>query len=120
MLTPIQPIFAAYISTGGGRAADAPRARDEFLRAVELDPQFAKAHAYLANAYQAVRFHTGGDYQQLESLAHAALDRALKLDPQLGDAWWIKWKFVEREKLRSPIAPACSSARSRPTRPIRR
>ena len=38
----------------------------------------------------------GGITKQLEPLAHAALDRALKLDPQLGDAWWVKWKFIAR------------------------
>src|SRR6185436_1278101 len=75
-----------------GTAADLPRARDEFLHAVELDPQFAKAHIHLASTYISMRRRTTGNEQQLRSLANSALDQALKLDPQLADEWWIKWR----------------------------
>jgi TolB-like protein/DNA-binding winged helix-turn-helix (wHTH) protein/Flp pilus assembly protein TadD len=78
-------------------AADLPRARDEFLRAVELDPQFAKAHVYLARTYNWMSYRTGNS-AHLRSLAYAANGRALTLDPKLADLWWMHY-FTGRENV---------------------
>jgi TolB-like protein/DNA-binding winged helix-turn-helix (wHTH) protein/Flp pilus assembly protein TadD len=68
---------------------DPEPARIEFLRAVELDPQFAKAYAMLARTYQQSAWMEIGDAAQQKSLAADALDKALKLDPAIRDWWWV-------------------------------
>lgn len=73
---------------------DASRARDEFLRAVTLDPAFARAHAHLGAAYEAMGSFAMGNSEQLHAAARNAVDRALELDPKLGDLWWIKSAFL--------------------------
>lgn len=67
------------------------RARDEFLKAVELDPNFALAHAWLALTYSNIARQALGDVAQNRALANASLDRALALEPQLADLWWIRF-----------------------------
>jgi TolB-like protein/DNA-binding winged helix-turn-helix (wHTH) protein/Tfp pilus assembly protein PilF len=74
---------------------DPAPARIEFLRAVELDPQFAKAYAMLARTYQQSAMLEIGDIAQQKSLASNALDKALKLDPAIRDWWWVKAMFDE-------------------------
>lgn len=74
---------------------DPEPARIEFLRAVELDPQFAKAYAMLARTYQQSAWMEIGDVAQQKSLAADALDKALKLDPAIRDWWWVKTTFDE-------------------------
>ena len=69
---------------------DFRKARDEFLSAVKLDPEFAKAHAYLAHSYYQMACYGLGDGPQMAALANASIDRALQLDPQLSDVWWVK------------------------------
>jgi TolB-like protein/DNA-binding winged helix-turn-helix (wHTH) protein/Flp pilus assembly protein TadD len=71
-------------------------ARIEFLRAVELDPQFAKAYAMLARTYQQSAWMEIGDAAQQNSLAADALDKALKLDPAIRDWWWVKNSFDDK------------------------
>ena len=68
---------------------DMPRARDEFLRATQLDPQFAVAHAWLSRSHSWLARRALGDVEQNRSLASAALDRALALDASLADVWWV-------------------------------
>ena len=72
---------------------DPEPARIEFLRAVELDPQFAKAYAMLARTYQQSAMLEIGDAAQQKSLASEALDKALKLDPAIRDWWWVMMTF---------------------------
>ncbi|HEU5138129.1 MAG TPA: winged helix-turn-helix domain-containing protein [Steroidobacteraceae bacterium] len=73
-----------------GRFSDLRRVRDHFQRAVELDPQFAIAHALLAATY-AVLSRTGFDsVAEYRSLSAASLDRAIKLEPQIADLWWVR------------------------------
>ena len=56
-----------------------------FQRAVELDPEFALAHAYLSLGHSRV-FWFGGDTSPKRMVqARAAADRALQLDPNLGE-----------------------------------
>jgi TolB-like protein/DNA-binding winged helix-turn-helix (wHTH) protein/Tfp pilus assembly protein PilF len=66
--------------------ADLARAIDELRRAVEIDAQFARAHAALAAA-----LHFGGavgliDRDEARQLTREAAERALALDPGAGDA----------------------------------
>jgi len=70
--------------------SDVPRARDEFLRAVELDPQFALAHAWLAGTYSALARSGLGNSAENRSLSAASLDRAIKLDPRIANLWWVQ------------------------------
>jgi TolB-like protein/DNA-binding winged helix-turn-helix (wHTH) protein/Tfp pilus assembly protein PilF len=72
---------------------DPQPARVEFLRALERDPQFAKAYAMLARTYQKSAEIGIGDVTQQKSLASEALDKALKLDPSIADLWWVKVTF---------------------------
>jgi serine/threonine-protein kinase len=56
-----------------------------FQRAVELDPAFAVAHAYLSLAHSRI-FWFGGDASPKRMVqARAAADRALQLEPNLGE-----------------------------------
>ena len=76
---------------------DPEPARIELLHAVERDPQFAKAYAMLARTYQKSAEIGIGDVTQQKSLASQALDKALKLDPAIGDLWWVKLTFFAQE-----------------------
>ena len=82
-------------------------ARTEFLRAVERDPQFAKAYAMLARTYQLSAQLAIGDVAQSKSLASAALDKAMNLDPTIGDLWWVRLMFVAGDD--APIAVVASN-----------
>jgi TolB-like protein/DNA-binding winged helix-turn-helix (wHTH) protein/tetratricopeptide (TPR) repeat protein len=75
---------------------DPAPARIEFLRAVELDPQFAKAYAMLARTYQQSAMLEIGNVAQQNSLASDAIDKALELDPAIRDWWWVKAMFDEK------------------------
>ena len=85
---------------------DPQPARTEFLRAVERDPEFAKAYAMLARTYQLSAELAIGDVAQSKSLASAALDKAMKLDPTIGDLWWVRLMFVAGDD--APIAVVAS------------
>ena len=67
-----------------------PPARDQFLRAVELDPQFALAHAWLAASYDQLARSALGNTVENRTLAAASLDRAIKIDPRIADLWWVQ------------------------------
>jgi TolB-like protein/DNA-binding winged helix-turn-helix (wHTH) protein len=69
-------------------------ARTEFLRAVQRDPQFAKAWAMLARTHDRSATLQIGEVAQERSLASTALDKAMKLDPSIGDLWWVRLMFV--------------------------
>jgi len=57
-----------------------------FQRAVELDPEFALAHAYLSMAHSRVYWFGGDTGRSRMVESRAAADRALQLDPNLGEA----------------------------------
>ena len=61
-----------------------------FTRAIELDPDFALAHARLAHAYQAQIWYAGleTDIQVRKATPH--LERAFELEPNLAEAWLVK------------------------------
>jgi tetratricopeptide (TPR) repeat protein len=70
---------------------------DHYLRAIEIDPQFAQAHAGLAIAYHGLGARYGTDRPVLLPLGKAAAERAMAIDDGLADshlalalgkAWW--------------------------------
>jgi len=63
------------------------QALDEFKRAIDLDPDFAEAHAGLALAYLDIVGYRYRSIDDFGPLAGAAIARALELDPDLSDAW---------------------------------
>ncbi|MFH1502736.1 MAG: protein kinase [Candidatus Eisenbacteria bacterium] len=73
-----------------------------FERAIDLDPEFALAHAGLSMAYSALYFHGHDRTEASPTLAKAAVDRALKLQPALPDAhlalgyyhYWCRQDFA--------------------------
>ena len=85
---------------------DPKSARTEFMRAVERDPEFAKAYAMLARTYRLSADLAIGDVAQNKSLASAALDKAMKLDPTIGDLWWVRLMFVAGDD--APLAVLAS------------
>ena len=56
-------------------------------QAVQLEPNLAAAHALLARAYATEAFLGQPGAQELETKALEAVNRALKLDPDLADAY---------------------------------
>ena len=56
-----------------------------YEQAVELDPDFAEAHARLSVAYTEIYWHLGKEEEVLTT-ARDAMDRALELDPELPEA----------------------------------
>jgi TolB-like protein/lipopolysaccharide biosynthesis regulator YciM len=68
---------------------DLYRARSAFEQAVQIDPNYARAHAGLAQTYELAWLHNlDGDYLSPAALnrAHALASRAVQLDPLLPKA----------------------------------
>ena len=61
------------------------QARELYLRALELDPQFAPAWAHLGRCYRVIGKYVDGS-RDSEVLAEAALQRALSIEPRLSVA----------------------------------
>jgi serine/threonine protein kinase/Tfp pilus assembly protein PilF len=66
---------------GGWRAAI-----DHFQHAIDLDPQFTRAHVALASAYNFLGFYSLVKPNLAFAVAARAADRALSVDPTLGAA----------------------------------
>lgn len=67
------------------------RARGHFLKAIELDDQFARAYANLALTY--VYDHLLGwsnDDAEALAKAHEYADKAITIDPELPQVYWVK------------------------------
>ena len=62
------------------------RARDYFLRAIALDPSFARAHAGLAQTYIVMRYYVNVRADSMANLAAVSATRALAIDSTLSDA----------------------------------
>lgn len=75
---------------GRGTTVDFIKSRDEFRRASELDPEFALAHAWYGRTLAILARQSIGDVVRTRAEADASLARALKLDPQLADLWWVR------------------------------
>ena len=65
------------------RESDAPRALQCAQKAIEIDPEFGRAHAYVAFflAFSLFSQWTDMTTAEIDSQSHAAIDRALALDP---------------------------------------
>lgn len=62
------------------------RSIELFQEALDRDPGFQLAHAGLADAWAVLPYHTGGAARESLDRALEAADRALALDPELGEA----------------------------------
>lgn len=69
------------------RSEDFFRARASFHHATELDSQYAAAHAELANSVLTAQAYGVMDRDEALSEAESAIAEALRLDPQLADAY---------------------------------
>lgn len=95
------------------------RAIDDFTRAIRLDPQYAAAYMQLAISYDLIREYTSVPAGVAFSHAKAAAERAIRLDPSLGEAhaalafaqfwWWHDGRAAERE-FKTAIALTPNSA----------
>ena len=63
-------------------------------KAVAADPQFAAAHADLANAYYVRLFYFAPEEKRWQEKAYAAVDKALALDPNSADAYLARGKLL--------------------------
>jgi TolB-like protein len=61
-------------------------AEDLFLRAIEIDPDFAKAHAGLALTYAVISSYSGEPEAMYRPKVNAAAGRALAIDPRSAEA----------------------------------
>jgi tetratricopeptide (TPR) repeat protein len=75
--------------------ADLDRAIDSFRKAVQIDPNYAEAHAMLANACQA-RAQTDPAAKSLLHEAETAVEVALRLAPMLPEAHRAKAGILRR------------------------
>jgi DNA-binding winged helix-turn-helix (wHTH) protein/TolB-like protein/Tfp pilus assembly protein PilF len=87
-----------------GRIADVKAALELFRRATIIDPKFARAYFALGDAQlQAARLSTGGLTPEILAEVNKSLDRALELNPDLGEAWVWRARLlddpVEEERL---------------------
>ena len=58
-----------------------------FEEAVELDPNFALAYVGLADSHALTKAYAMRSWEEIEPLARAAAERAVELDPGLGEAF---------------------------------
>ena len=63
------------------------KALREFRHAVDMDPDFAEAHVGVANGYTLLANYGYRNLEEVGPLADAAVERALALNPNLGEAW---------------------------------
>ncbi len=68
------------------RSDDLEAARAEFRRATDLDPDFALAWVGIADSANLQQAHGNLDYSQSIEIQRNASERALELDPDLGEA----------------------------------
>jgi tetratricopeptide (TPR) repeat protein len=81
------------------------RGLEHFGRAIDRDPTYALAFAGLADSYAMLGLY-GEDPDEVMPKARAAAQRAIELDPQLGEAWTslgtvlyvYDWKWEEAER----------------------
>src|SRR5690606_29751540 len=74
--------YRTYTNTGAHNAIDL------LTEAITLDPNYARAHAFLANSYIGLASIWGAELSALEALEKGKryIDRALELDPNLDEA----------------------------------
>lgn len=62
------------------------KAEANFQKAVEIDPNFATAHAMLADTYNMLGYYRFADRAEMRSKASAATNKALSLDDSVAEA----------------------------------
>ncbi|MHB0970978.1 MAG: hypothetical protein ACYC7A_20040 [Thermoanaerobaculia bacterium] len=80
------------------------RALEHYQRAIDSDPTFALAWAGLADTYNMLALYEGNRFELMPK-ARAAAERAVALEPQLGEGWTSlgsvlylhDWKWQEAE-----------------------
>jgi TolB-like protein/Tfp pilus assembly protein PilF len=77
------------------RIADLEQATKEFARAVELDPEFALAWVGVADSHDLLRNYTRAPIADSIELRKNAVEKALALDPGLGEAWVSQAQIYE-------------------------
>ncbi len=100
-----------------GRSAEAEdiqMAIQMYQQAVELDPGFALAYARLSRAHSSMWWQFYDRTQERLAVAKAAVDGALRLDPDLPEAhealgWYDYWGYLEYERALSEFAIAQKS-----------
>jgi TolB-like protein/DNA-binding winged helix-turn-helix (wHTH) protein/Tfp pilus assembly protein PilF len=81
------------------------QAIESFSNAVAIDPKYAAAYAQLADAYNLMGQYSWMDPHEAQTLAWAAAEQALSLDPSLAEAhaalgfslWYYKWDTASAE-----------------------
>jgi len=89
-----------------GDPTDLEKARQNFERALELDPDYALAHAAMADYYSALPFYSSSRPDDVFPKAKAAVARALELDGRLPEAHaalayiraWYDWDWRDAGK----------------------
>jgi tetratricopeptide (TPR) repeat protein len=81
------------------RPSDYLRAAAFLQRAVERDPKFALAYAYLGNAHLYAFWFQADDSPHRLAMAQAAIDTALALDPKLAAGHMARATYYYRAKL---------------------
>jgi DNA-binding winged helix-turn-helix (wHTH) protein/TolB-like protein/Tfp pilus assembly protein PilF len=80
-------VRASQLLQSAERLDQVNRAIELFRRATILDPTFARAYLSLGQAQLAADSLRQGQSPELVAEANEALDRALEVDPALGEAW---------------------------------
>lgn len=89
-----------------GDPTDLEKARQNFERALELDPDYALAHAAMADYYSALPFYSSSRPDEVFPKAKEEVARALKLDGQLPEGHaalayiraWYDWDWRDAGK----------------------
>jgi TolB-like protein/Flp pilus assembly protein TadD len=76
-----------------------------FEQAAELDPSYVLAHVGVANAYTSLGYY-GAPHAAVSARAHAAIERALTLDPDRAEVraslglmhFWLDWDYEGAER----------------------
>jgi len=104
-----------------GTADEMDKGLEAFQQAARLDPDYALAHAAIAEAYMLRVLHGTSNPEEARRAVRAALDRAVAIDPELPDAHIVAgnvrllfdwdWAGAEAEFRRAmEAAPASSLA----------
>lgn len=113
--------YELYLKGSYWKYHDGPRAREFFERALARDPKFAAAWAAIAETWLMRGRFTDKDPRQYFESARTAAQKAIALDPELGEAHAVlasvysdydwQWEEAEREYQRAlALNPNNSSA----------
>ncbi len=78
---------SAIDDSSGGRNSAADPALDYFRQAIEKEPDYALAHAALAEAYTTQAILRGSNREEVVEEARRAVRRALEIDPDLAEGY---------------------------------